>query len=95
LKSAPRALHYESKAEIEFFFSICPKLLTNAELSFYGLVFAPRLEKRIPSNLGGQFATLGTYVSAFISNLGPICNSKKAQNWPQFFWALTPSVKRA
>jgi len=31
------------KAEIEKVFSICPKLLTNAEL--YGLVLFPRLEK--------------------------------------------------
>jgi hypothetical protein len=35
--------------------SICPKLLVNAE--HYGLVLAPKAEKRIPSNLGGQFAT--------------------------------------
>jgi hypothetical protein len=41
-------------------FSICPKLLINAEL--YGLVLAPRLEKRISSNLGSQFATLGDNV---------------------------------
>jgi hypothetical protein len=33
-----------------------------------GLVLAPRLEKkRMPSNLGGQFATLGANVSAFIN----------------------------
>jgi hypothetical protein len=38
-------------------------------LNFYGLVLAPRLEKRIPSNLGGQFATLGANVPAFINNL--------------------------
>jgi hypothetical protein len=44
LKSAPRALHYV-KAEIEKIFSICPKLLINAEL--YGLVLAPRLKKDI------------------------------------------------
>jgi hypothetical protein len=37
-------------------FSICPKLLINTEL--YGLVLAPRLKKRIPSNLGSQFASL-------------------------------------
>jgi hypothetical protein len=40
--------------------------------------------ERIPSNLGGQFATLG-------ADLQP----KNAQNWPQVFLALTPSVKRA
>jgi hypothetical protein len=32
---------------------------------------APKAEKRIPSNLGGQFATLGVNVSTFICNLGP------------------------
>jgi hypothetical protein len=46
-------------------FSICPNLLINAEL--YGLVLlVPRLQKTIPSNLGGQFATLGAIVPAFI-----------------------------
>jgi len=54
-----------------------------------------RLEKRIPSNLGGQFATLGANVLAFISSLGPICNPKMLKVGPKFFWALTPSVKRA
>jgi len=32
---------------------------------------APRLKKRIPSNLGRQFATLVANVITFISNLGP------------------------
>jgi hypothetical protein len=42
LKSAPRALFTLGlKAELEKIFSICPKLLINAEL--YGLVLAPRL----------------------------------------------------
>jgi hypothetical protein len=40
LKLAPRAFTIEVKAEIEKIFSICPKLLINAEL--YGLVLAPR-----------------------------------------------------
>jgi hypothetical protein len=61
LKSAPLGV----KAELKKIFSICPKLLINAEL--YGLVLAPWLEKQIPSNLGGQFATLGANVSAFIN----------------------------
>jgi hypothetical protein len=30
----------------------------------------PRLKKRIPSNLGSQFATLVANVVTFISNLG-------------------------
>ncbi len=67
LKSAPRAFTLGVKTEIEKIFSICPKLLINAEL--YGLVLDPRLKKRIPSNLGSQFATLGANVPAFISIL--------------------------
>jgi hypothetical protein len=55
------------EAELKKIFSICPKLLITAEL--YGLVLAPRLEKKIPSNLGGQFTTLGANVSAFINIL--------------------------
>jgi len=39
----------------------------NAEL--YGVVLTPRLKRRIPSNLGGQFATLGANVPAFINIL--------------------------
>jgi hypothetical protein len=57
LKSAPRDLFTLGvKAEILKIFSICPKLLINAE--FYGLVLAPRLKKRLPLNLGSQFASL-------------------------------------
>jgi hypothetical protein len=44
-----------------------PKLLINAEL--YGLVFGPKAEKPIPSNLGSQFATLRANVLAFINIL--------------------------
>jgi len=54
-------------ADIEKIFSICPKLLINSE--HYGLVFAQRPKKRIPSNLGGQFGTLGTNIPAFINIL--------------------------
>ncbi len=50
LKSAPRGITLGIKAEIKNIFSICPKLLINAEL--YGHVFAPRLKKRIASTLG-------------------------------------------
>jgi hypothetical protein len=67
LKSAPRVSTLGVKAEIEKVFSICRKLLINAEL--YGLVLAPRLKKRIPSNLGSQFATLGPNVPAFVNIL--------------------------
>jgi hypothetical protein len=62
----PRALH-GVKADIGKTFSIYPKLVINAEL--YGLVMAPRLKKRIPTNLGSQFATLGSNVPSFINIL--------------------------
>jgi hypothetical protein len=79
-------------------------LLLNAEL--YGLVLAPKLKKkRIPSNLGSQFATLGANVLAFINILSSMLKhllvtlvqttSQNAQSWPQVFLALTPSVKWA
>jgi hypothetical protein len=72
------------KAKKEMIFSICcPKLLINVEL--YGLVLAPRLKKRIPSNLGSQFATLVANVVAFINKLGPDKKAKNAQNCPKFF----------
>jgi len=72
------------EAEVEKVFSICPKLLMNAEL--YGLVLAPRLKKGVSLNLGGQFATLGANVSAFISNLGPQTRSQKCSKLaPSFF----------
>jgi len=72
------------KAEIERKkISICPKLLTNTEL--YGLVLALRLKKRIPSNLGSQFATLVANVLPFSSNLGPNNKPKILKVGPQFF----------
>jgi hypothetical protein len=40
LKSAPRVFTLGVKAKLEKIFSICPKLLINAEL--YGLVLAQR-----------------------------------------------------
>jgi hypothetical protein len=40
---SPKGFTLRVKAELEKIFSICPKLLINAEL--YGLVLAPRLEK--------------------------------------------------
>jgi hypothetical protein len=40
-------------------------MLKNAELCDF--VLAPRLKKRIPMNLGSQFATLGVNASAFFN----------------------------
>jgi len=48
----------------------------------------PKAERRIPSNLGGQFATPGVNV---LVNSQP----KNAQRWHQVFLALPPSVKWA
>jgi len=41
---SPKGFTLRLKAKIEKLFSICPKLLINAEL--YGLVLPPRLKKR-------------------------------------------------
>ncbi len=72
-----------------------PQVLINVEL--YGLVLAWRLNQGIPSNLRGQFATLGANVPAsiniltsmfshFNNNLRPICNSKMLKVGPMIFW---------
>jgi hypothetical protein len=53
-------------------------------LNFMALEW-PKGDKRIPSNLGGLFSTLGANVLAFISNLGPICNPKVLKFGPKFF----------
>jgi hypothetical protein len=53
LKSGPKGFILRVKAEILKNFSICPQVLINAEL------YGPKAENRIPSNLGGQFATIG------------------------------------
>jgi hypothetical protein len=50
----PKGFTLGVKADIEKTFSICPKLVINAELC--GLVMAPMLKKGIPTNLGSQFA---------------------------------------
>jgi hypothetical protein len=83
LKSAPTGFTLGVEAELEKVFSICPRLLINAEL--YGLVLAPRLKKEVSLNLGGQFATLGANVSAFIRNLGPNKKPKMLKVGPKFF----------
>jgi hypothetical protein len=48
-------------------------------------VFTPRLKKRIPSNLGSQFATLVANVVAFFKNLGPEKKQKTLRVAPSFF----------
>jgi hypothetical protein len=57
-------------------------------LNSMALVLAPKLKKRIASNLGSQFATLGANVLAFIiSNLGPNNKPKMLKVGPKFFGA--------
>jgi hypothetical protein len=50
-----------------------------------GFTLGPKAEKRIPSNLGVQSATLGANVPSLISNLGSICNPKMLKVGPKFF----------
>jgi hypothetical protein len=83
LKSAPKGFTLGVKAELEKIFSICPKLVINAEL--YGLVLAPRLEKGYHRIWEANLQTLGTNVPAFISNFGPICNPKMLKVGLKFF----------
>jgi hypothetical protein len=96
---SPMGFTLKVKAEILKIFSICPKLLINAEL--YGIVLIPRLKKRIVSNLGSQFVTREANVPTFINirtsteYLWAKQQAKHAQSWPQVFSALTPSVKQA
>jgi hypothetical protein len=47
-------------------------------------MLAPRLKKRIPSNLGSQFATLVANVVAFLNNLGPDKKQKTLRVAPSF-----------
>jgi len=56
VEMSPKGFTLGVKAELEKIFSICPNLLINVEL--YDLVLAPRLKKRISTNLGSQFATI-------------------------------------
>jgi hypothetical protein len=64
---SPKGFTLGVKAGLERIFSICPKLLINAEL--YGLVLAPSLEKGYHRIWAANFATLGTNVPAFINIL--------------------------
>jgi hypothetical protein len=47
--------------------NISPNLLINVGL--YGLVLAPKVDKRIPSKLGHQIAMLGANIATFINIL--------------------------
>jgi hypothetical protein len=65
-------------------------------LNFRGWYWPQGWKKKIPSNLGGQFATLGANVSAFINypdvnvlafirNLGQTTSQKCSKLAPNFF----------
>jgi hypothetical protein len=60
----PKGFTLGVKAEREFFFSTCPKLLINAEL--YGLVLAPRLKKNT-IKFEGSICNLGANVLSMSS----------------------------
>jgi hypothetical protein len=68
LKSAPQGdftLGVKEKKTGEKIFNL-PQVTNKLIVTLYGLVLAPRLKKkRIPSNLGTQFATLGANVPTF------------------------------
>jgi hypothetical protein len=59
---SPKGFTLGVKAQLEKIFSICPKLLINAEL--YDLVLAPRLEKGYHGIWEANLKTLGANVSA-------------------------------
>jgi hypothetical protein len=54
-------------------------------VELYGLVLAPRLKKRISSNLGILFAILVANVVTFISNLGSNKKPKMFKVDPKVF----------
>jgi hypothetical protein len=93
LKSTPKGFTLGVKAEIEKIFSICPKLLINAEV--LGLVLAPRLKKdtiefvKPICNHRRQYSNIYSYhdnnVLAFISNLGPNNKPKMLKIGPNLF----------
>jgi hypothetical protein len=68
LKSAPNGFTLRVKAEIEKIFSICPKLLINANFMALYWPQLPRLKKDT-NELGSQFATHGANVPTFINFL--------------------------
>jgi hypothetical protein len=70
-KSAPKGFTLRVKAEIEKIFSICPKLLINANFMALYWPQLPRLKKET-NEVGSQFATLGANVPAFINILTSI-----------------------
>ncbi len=63
LKSAPRALKQEKKLEIEKIFSICPKLLINAEL------YGPKAEKKDTITLGKPICNARHYLPIVICRM--------------------------
>ncbi len=90
----PKGFTFKVKAEIEKIFSICPKLLINAELC--GLVLAPRLKKGYhqiwEANLQTSRASVSAFINiptskvlAFISNLGPNNKPQMLKVGPKFF----------
>jgi hypothetical protein len=67
---SPKGFTLGVKPETQFFFSICPKLLINAELD--GLVLGPRLKKGYHQIWEANLQPLGANVPAFINILTSI-----------------------
>jgi hypothetical protein len=80
---SPEGFTLGIKAELENIFSICPKLLINAEL--YGLLLTPRLERGYHRLWEANLRPLGPMFSAFISNLGPNNKPKMLKGCPKDF----------
>jgi len=70
LKSDPRAFTLGIKAKLEKNLFNLPQV-TNKCRTLWPCI-GPKAGKWIPLNLGGQFATLGSDVSAFINILTPM-----------------------
>jgi hypothetical protein len=79
----PRAFPLGVKAELEKNLFNLPKI-NFKKTELYGLVLAPRMEKGYYPIKGGQFATLGANVPAFISNLGKNNKQKMLKVGPKF-----------
>jgi hypothetical protein len=66
LKSIPRALHKELRLKEKKKFNLPQAINKCWTLSPY---IGPKANKRIPSKLGGQFATFGAHMATFINIL--------------------------
>ncbi len=90
LKSTPRVLLYESKLTKEKLFNL-PQVI-NKLWTLWPYIGA-KTKKWIPSNLGGQFATLGAndlleVKFKFMQNISHYCNNIFAFHMPMFIISI-------